>query len=272
MPMSDRETPAGRSAGSPATTHHQCGRRATRNEARERRPGRRDQPIPSPCPARRRGGGPVRRRGLADPPQLARQIARILPALVGVLREASRDDVVERGRRRRLQLGHRARLVLENRGDEAGVRDAGEGAPSRDHLVEDQTEGEDVGARIRIPAFDLFRRHVLDGPEDRAVRGETDGRRRRQRLQTVRRDRRARLRQSEVEQLGARLREHDVAGLQIPVHDAGAMCPVERRRDLDRRGQGLADGSGPFASRSARVSPSRYCMTRNAVPACSPTS
>ena len=54
-------------------------------------------------------------------------------------------------------------------------------------------------------------------------------------------NRRARLRQSEVEQLRARLREHDVAGLQIPVDDARAVRLVERRRDLDRRLERLVD-------------------------------
>ena len=49
------------------------------------------------------------------------------------------------------------------------------------------------------------------------------------------------LRQAEVEQLRARSGEHDVAGLQIAMHDAGAMRRVERLGDLNRDGQRLVD-------------------------------
>ena len=66
--------------------------------------------------------------------------------------------------------------------------------------------------------------------------------------------------------------EHDVAGLQIAMDDARAMRLVERVGDLDRDLERLVERQRPFASRSASVSPSRYSITRNAVPSCSPTS
>ena len=44
--------------------------------------------------------------------------------------------------------------------------------------------------------------------------------------------------------------------------DAGAMRLVEGGGDLDRDLQRLIEGSAPFVSRSASVSPSRYSMTR----------
>ena len=47
--------------------------------------------------------------------------------------------------------------------------------------------------------------------------------------------------QAEVEQLRARLREHDVARLEVSMDDARAMCLVERTRDLDRAPERLVE-------------------------------
>ena len=52
-------------------------------------------------------------------------------------------------------------------------------------------------------------------------------------------------RQSEIEQLDPRLRPHDVARLQIAVHDAVAMGFVERINDLYQRLQRLRGWNGP---------------------------
>ena len=40
-------------------------------------------------------------------------------------------------------------------------------------------------------------------------------------------------REAEIQQLGAAARQHDVAGLEIPVHQPLAVRSVERVRDLD---------------------------------------
>ena len=50
--------------------------------------------------------------GLVNPPQFARQIARALPALIGILRETAADDVIEQRGRQRLQLDDRGGLRL----------------------------------------------------------------------------------------------------------------------------------------------------------------
>src|SRR6185295_8822848 len=41
------------------------------------------------------------------------------------------------------------------------------------------------------------------------------------------------LREAEVEKLCARPRQHDVAGLEVAVHDAGAMRGIQRTGNLD---------------------------------------
>ncbi len=55
-----------------------------------------------------------------------------------------------------------------------------------------------------------------------------------------------RLREAEVEELHARLRQHDVAGLQVAVDDAGVVRRVEGRRDLDRDLQELLRRERPL--------------------------
>ena len=49
--------------------------------------------------------------------------------------------------------------------------------PAGDHLEEHRAERKDIGARIRLETFELFRRHVVKGAEDgpRAVRSAVCG-------------------------------------------------------------------------------------------------
>ena len=69
--------------------------------------------------------------------------------------------------------------------------------------------------------------------------------------------------QSEIEQLRSGFSQHDIGRFQIAMHYALAMRFVERVGDLQRVAQQLLGiGSGPLAMRSARVSPSRYSITR----------
>ena len=182
-------------------------------------------------------------RALGDPLQLVGHVARALPAVLGILRQARPHDPVERGRRHRLDARDRRRLLLHDRRDERGLARAGERLAPGDHLVEHGAERENVRARVGLLALELFRRHVLEGPEDRSglreVRGAGDGRQRRQ--ARLLRHGGHRLGESEVEQLHARLREHHVAGLQVPVHDPLPVRLVERVGDLDPEAQRLVE-------------------------------
>src|SRR5207247_10385013 len=108
------------------------------------------------------------------------------------------------------------------------------GAPAGNHLVEHQTEGEDVGARIGCPALELFGGHVLKGADKETLSGEGS----RGRGQPARGARRSggwvdHFGAAEMEQLGSGWGEHDVAGLEIAVDHAVAVGLVERVRDLD---------------------------------------
>ena len=78
--------------------------------------------------------------------------------------------------------------------------------------------------------------------------------------------RRHHLRQPEVEELHARLRQHHVAGLQVPVHDPLPVRFVQRVGDLDAVAQRLLQRQRrPSPADPASVSPSRYSMTRYSI-------
>src|SRR5712691_11376606 len=135
-----------------------------------------------------------------------------------------------------LQFAYRLRLSADDRTDQARLRLTLECPLSRRHLVKQRAEGEDVGARIRFLSRELLGSHVLEGAEQCPFLSQwllcsgslccaTDNRR---------------LRQPEVEQLRARLGDHDVARLQIAMDDPFAMRFAEGFSDLHAVFENLA--------------------------------
>ena len=124
--------------------------------------------------------GAIARSG-CHPFEIAQQIARALIPVVRILREARADDAVERRRGDGLDARHRRRLVLQNRAEQARARLAFERRAAGEHLEQQRAEREDVGARVGLEPFDLFGRHVLKRPEDRALRRQVRRRRRQHR-------------------------------------------------------------------------------------------
>ena len=110
----------------------------------------RDRPrnaLTALAPGSHRRGEPRPGTALLDPAELELQIVRRLPALFGVLVEAGSQDALERGWRERLKRRDGRRLVLEHCGDQAHAALAREGRAAREHLEEQRSEREDVGAR-----------------------------------------------------------------------------------------------------------------------------
>src|SRR5438034_1686401 len=131
--------------------------------------------------------------------------------------------------------------MLENRGDDARVSVAFERALSARHLIKQCAESEDVGACVCLAAVALFASNILQRSLNRSLQRETGiGRGVAQSLNrsTVRAPE---LRQPEVEQLHAALRDHDVRRLQITMNDTVTMGLIERVRDLDPKLQLLLD-------------------------------
>ena len=119
------------------------------------------------CPRRLHGG----RTGRSTRARRTRSRG-ALPSALAVLRQALADDAVERRRRERRRHGHRRRVALEDRPDDARLAAALEGAPAGHHLVEHGAEREDVAARIDVAPLELLGRHVEQRAEDRARPGQ----------------------------------------------------------------------------------------------------
>ena len=87
-------------------------------------------------------------------------VARGLHAMARIFFEAAADDAREVGGEIGARVGDGGRIVAQDRGDQFGGGVAGEGAAAGGHFVEDDAEGEDVGAMVERAAGDLFGRHV----------------------------------------------------------------------------------------------------------------
>ena len=164
-----------------------------------------------------------------NPDQRVAEIPRALPAVVRVLGEALPNHAVEWSRGRRSIQG-RAQILRCAIGVQATAR--GRHRRTREHLVQHATKGPDVAADVRRASLQLFRRHVGDRPHRDAGQGDVllHGSRRVVAGERLREG----LRQAEIEQLRAVLREHDVRGLQVAMDDAGTMRRSESIGQLYR--------------------------------------
>ena len=185
------------------------------------------------------------RASLANPAQLRHEIGRCLQTLFGVFFQTPLDEKVERGRDARLDLRDGIGLRRDNRGDQVWLALAFERLPPRHHLVEDGAEGEDVGARVGFLAFELLRRHVLHGAEDHPGGRGVDANRRDHGAGCRRFCLLLQFREAEVEQLGATLGQHDVAGFQIAMRDALAVRLLQGVGDRNRHLQPFVERQRP---------------------------
>ncbi len=90
-------------------------------------------------------------------------------------------------------------------------------------------------------AFDLLGRHIRKRPEQHADTGERRACRHRAAGKAWRSGFGGHTRQAEVEHFDARLRQHHVRGLEVPVNDAGLVRGRERAGQLGGDGERLTD-------------------------------
>ena len=200
-----------------------------------------------PSVAGRRTGFPgFLRAAASDPPELEPDVGRALPAELRILGETGLHHPIERRRRRRLDRRNGSGFRRHDRGDQARLTFSPERFSPRCHLVERRAEGEDVRPRIGLLRFELLGRHVRERAENRSFAGYFSGRGRDRCEALARRFRFEHFRQSEIEQLHAALRQHDVAGLQVPVDDSLPVRLVERVGDLTAVAQRLLEGQRPL--------------------------
>ena len=162
----------------------------------------------------------------------------------------------------RLDRRDRRRLVLQDRRDQRWPGSPLERLPPGRHLVEHAPEREDV-ACARRPRYLRAARAPCTGTSDDRSLG-------RQRPawwgpRSPRHRRRAgagRTREAEVEELGARLGEHDVAGLEIAVDEPLPVRLVERIGDLDRRTEASPRGEAALRQPLGQRLPFESSITR----------
>ena len=195
----------------------------------EREHGERAHPGPSP-----RDGGRRSRRVRQQGPQRRRELARGREPLGTVFLEAVRHHVREPRRDLQSEQQQVGSGIIEHRGQRIGGRGTYKGPFAREHLERRAAEREQVGRRIRGFTADLLRRHVADRAEHAAG---------------LRRDKRARrrnsghgvlcARQAEVEDLGVQIAgDEDIVRFQIAVDDTfcvrGGETVGHVRHQLDR--------------------------------------
>ena len=94
---------------------------------------------------------------------------RRLKAVGGIFREARLHYAIEHRGCERLARPDWLWIFFQNRSEYAELRLAFESAPSRHHLVQNASETEQVAARVRLPALQKLRSHVLKCADDRTL-------------------------------------------------------------------------------------------------------
>ena len=209
-------------------------------------------------------------RASRDPLQLPAKIACRLPTLDRLLGQASLDDTLQRRRGEWLQRGHGRRIGRQDRRNHAGPALPRERPAAGDHLMQHRTEGKEVSAAIDLTPFELLGRAVGNRAHDLTFCGH---------LQVCRCGfrnfigfRLSELCQTEIQQLDAFSGQHDVTGLHVAVDDALLVGSVQSVADLDGISQGFIQRQGTVVQAVGECLPSRYSITRKAMPSCSPMS
>ncbi len=166
----------------------------------------------------------------------------------GLLLQAAQDDALELDRQTRGDLADRGRIGELDGANALKFRGVGpvEGVPPGGELVEDQTEGEDVGLDAGLARDELLRRHVGDRSTAGGVggaggrRGVLAGGTGRVKVGLVGGEAPG---EAEVEDLDqAAVGQHDVGGLQVAMEDSQVVRSGETFRYLDTGRQNELEG------------------------------
>ncbi len=152
--------------------------------------------------------------------QLVAQVECRLVAAAQILLQGAMENASKVPWQLGLDLGHPGWRIADDRGHHRDRTVALEGPRTGGHLVQDDPEGEDVGARVDGLSLQLLRRHVRDCSHHHAARCHRLGRQLGGPFVTLSGE----LGETEVEDLHLPLGgHHDVARLEIPMDDAPAV-------------------------------------------------
>ena len=134
-----------------------------------------------------------------------------------------------------IQSDGRSRHAGQNRVENGGGTFAAKGKYAGGHLIQDGTQGEQVTAGVEFLRTGLLRRNVGDGVQGRAGTSEVLMIRACRLRDLARGADSLHFGQSEIGNFGmATTGNEDVGGFDVAVHDAFAMCGIERVSDVDR--------------------------------------
>ena len=176
--------------------------------------------------------------------QVKGEVGRRLEAVGRVLLDTVLHDQVHAGR----EVGQPGGVLLQRGAHRLDGGAAVEGPPASQHLVEDHSEREDVGAMVHRLAADLLGRHVAHGAHRRpgGIRG------RRLRIHPEDAVGLDELGEAEVEDLDPPVPGHEqVFRLQVPVDDSLLVGRGEAVRDLRRIPEDLRGLEGPAGEAEA---------------------
>ena len=178
--------------------------------------------------------------------QVVAQLRRPAVPQERLLGQAQADDLVEAVRQPRHEAAGRRGRVVQDRGHDRELPLAAERPLPGRHLVEDDSEREEVAPVIHPALLDLLRRHVGRGPDDAPGPGQTGVLRPLpERSLLVERSllARSQLGDPEIEDFDAPVAgHHDVARLQIAVDDAPRMRRLQRLGQGERQGKQAIEG------------------------------
>src|SRR6202011_273462 len=97
---------------------------------------------------------------------------RALPSRVWLFGKARSDDVVQRRRRRRPARSDRWWVVRHDRRDQARMALAFKRFLAGAHLVDDAPKRPDIRSMVSLLPVELLGRHVLQRPENTALRSD----------------------------------------------------------------------------------------------------
>ena len=175
-----------------------------------------------------------------EPLQVGAHLRSFLIAQPRLFFERTGDDPIELRRKRGIQAQRRDGIAIENRLENHSGRFAAEWPAAGGHFIKDHAEREKVAAHVDVFAARLLGRHVGDGAH-RSVRTRETFPANARCGSGGRAHRFAHaglpigwLRETKIQNLGTALREENIGGLDVAMHDAFRMSSVESAGHLHR--------------------------------------
>src|SRR5262245_48364766 len=92
----------------------------------------------------------------------------VLPPIFWIFGETLLNKTIKGRRTQWLRRRNRRRICLQNSSNQTCLALTGKSFSCSSHFIKDCTKGKNIGSRICITSFQLFRRHVLQRSQNRS--------------------------------------------------------------------------------------------------------